>query len=100
MKEKNIKSNAKRSRGLAYKATSALLAASLLVSTGGLGYSQYFSTNNVAQAANENYNGVVTFVTKHGNVQIKFTNGNQRLDQADEYGILVIMDMEQQKLTL
>ncbi len=86
MKEKNIKSNTKRSRGLAYKATSALLAASLLVSTGGLGYSQYFSTNNVAQAANENYNGVVTFVTKHGNVQIKFTNGNQRLDQADEYG--------------
>ena len=82
MKEKNMKhSLTKKNKKWMYKVTSAVLATSLLASVGNMGYTQYAPTPSVAKAADEaNYKGTVTFVTKHGDVTVNFTSGDQRLD--------------------
>ena len=82
MKEKNMKhSLTKKNKKWMYKVTSAVLATSLLASVGNMGYTQYAPTPSVAKAADEaNYKGTVTFVTKHGDVNVNFTSGDQRLD--------------------
>ena len=81
MKEKNMKhSLTKKNKKWMYKVTSAVLATSLLASVGNMGYTQYAPTPSVAKAADENYKGTVTFVTNHGEVNVNFTSGDQRLD--------------------
>lgn len=81
MKETNKNSFTKKNNKLMFKVTSAVLATSLLASVGNMGYTQYAPTTNVAKAANENYQGTVTFVTNHKpDVTVNFTSGDQRLD--------------------
>ena len=81
MKETNKNSFTKKNNKLMFKVTSAVLATSLLASVGNMGYTQYAPTTNVAKAANENYQGTVTFVTNNKpDVTINFTSGDQRLD--------------------
>ena len=80
MKETNKNSFTKKNNKLMFKVTSAVLATSLLASVGNMGYTQYTPTTNVAKAANENYTGTVTFVTNHGEKNVNFTSGDQRLD--------------------
>ena len=80
MKETNKNSFTKKNNKLMFKVTSAVLATSLLASVGNMGYTQYAPTTNVAKAANENYTGTVTFVTNHGEKNVNFTSGDQRLD--------------------
>ena len=70
----------KKNKKWMYKVTSAVLATSLLASVGNMGYTQYAPTPSVAKAADENYKGTVTFVTNHGEVNVNFTSGDQRLD--------------------
>lgn len=81
MKETNKNSFTKKNNKLMFKVTSAVLATSLLASVGNMGYTQYAPTTNVAKAANENYQGTVTFVANHKpDVTVNFTSGDQRLD--------------------